>query len=282
MKKYIQIAILIFICYFHIFSQARDGYFPIHIGDTWEWKVFNSDSTYFDVITNRIEKPDGSIDVYFNQYEKPSYRVKSNGNVYKYLSDNTLEIWYDFTVAPGDTFYTTVYSADYYVVVDSLEGILFGEQTKIRIFRWYDKIYRSFFAEQRLSDKFGLYYTTSYLSQFSSSSVVGCKISGVSYGTIVSVEKNNNDLAEDYYLLQNYPNPFNPTTKISFSIPNSSHVSLKVYDILGREVAVLADKIFSEGRYEFEFNAINLPSGTYIYRLRTENKTIMKKMLLLK
>lgn len=82
--------------------------------------------------------------------------------------------------------------------------------------------------------------------------------------------------------LDNYPNPFNPTTKISFSIPNSSHVTLKIYDILGREIAILADKIFSAGRYEFEFNASNLPSGTYIYRLRTEDKTITKKMLLIK
>lgn len=82
--------------------------------------------------------------------------------------------------------------------------------------------------------------------------------------------------------LDNYPNPFNPTTKISFSIPNSSHVTLRIYDILGREVAVLADKEFSAGKYEFEFDASNLPSGTYIYNLTTENKTITKKMLLVK
>ncbi|MFZ5948434.1 MAG: S8 family serine peptidase [Stygiobacter sp.] len=82
--------------------------------------------------------------------------------------------------------------------------------------------------------------------------------------------------------LDNYPNPFNPTTKISFSIPNSSHVSLKIFDILGREIAVLANQVFSAGRYTFEFNASNLPSGTYIYHLRTDNKTITKKMLIIK
>lgn len=83
-------------------------------------------------------------------------------------------------------------------------------------------------------------------------------------------------------LLDNYPNPFNPTTRINFSIPNGNHVSLKVFDILGREVAVLANKVFLAGRYEFDFNASNLPSGTYIYSLRTNNKTITKKMLLVK
>lgn len=84
------------------------------------------------------------------------------------------------------------------------------------------------------------------------------------------------------YKIENYPNPFNPTTKISFSIPNDGHISLKVFDILGREVAVLANQVFSAGRYEFDFNASNLPSGTYIYSLRTDNKTITKKMSLIK
>ncbi|MEG8948159.1 T9SS type A sorting domain-containing protein [Rosettibacter firmus] len=85
-----------------------------------------------------------------------------------------------------------------------------------------------------------------------------------------------------FELSQNYPNPFNPTTKISFSVPKDSHVSLKVFDILGREVAVLANRVFLAGRYELDFNASNLPSGTYIYKLRTEDKTITKKMLLIK
>jgi hypothetical protein len=84
------------------------------------------------------------------------------------------------------------------------------------------------------------------------------------------------------YSLGNYPNPFNPTTKISFAIPNDGHVSLKIFDILGREIAVLANQVFSAGRYTFEFNASNLPSGTYIYHLRTDNKTITKKMLIIK
>lgn len=82
--------------------------------------------------------------------------------------------------------------------------------------------------------------------------------------------------------LDNYPNPFNPTTKISFSIPNSSHVTLRIYDILGKEVAVLTNKAFSAGRYEFEFDASDLPSGTYIYRLITGSKTLTEKMLLVK
>jgi Zn-dependent metalloprotease len=89
-------------------------------------------------------------------------------------------------------------------------------------------------------------------------------------------------LPQNLIVEQNYPNPFNPSTVISYQLSAVSYVTLKVYDILGREVAVLADKEFTAGKYEFEFDASNLPSGTYIYRLRTENKTITKKMLLIK
>lgn len=94
-------------------------------------------------------------------------------------------------------------------------------------------------------------------------------------------EENTEEIPAEYAII-NYPNPFNPTTKISFTIPNDGHVSLKVYDVLGREVAVLANRAFSSGRYEFEFDASNLSSGTYLYRFSTDNKTITKKMLLVK
>lgn len=84
------------------------------------------------------------------------------------------------------------------------------------------------------------------------------------------------------YELQAYPNPFNPATKISFSIPNSGHVTLKVFDILGKEVIVLVNKVFEAGKHEVEFDASHLPSGVYISSLMTGNKTLTKKMLLLK
>ncbi len=92
----------------------------------------------------------------------------------------------------------------------------------------------------------------------------------------------NKDEVLEYSLFDNYPNPFNPTTKISFSIPNSGHVTLKVFDILGREVIVLVNKVFEAGKYEVEFNASHLPSGVYISYLTTGNKTLTSKMLLLK
>ncbi|WP_290660184.1 T9SS type A sorting domain-containing protein [Ignavibacterium sp.] len=85
-----------------------------------------------------------------------------------------------------------------------------------------------------------------------------------------------------YQLYQNYPNPFNPTTKISWQSPVNGQQTLKVYDVLGREVATLVDEYREAGSYEIEFDATNLSSGMYIYRLQSGNYSDVKKMILSK
>jgi hypothetical protein len=86
----------------------------------------------------------------------------------------------------------------------------------------------------------------------------------------------------DYQLQQNYPNPFNPSTKITFLLPETANVSLKIYDINGRLVANLVDEMKSAGSYEVDFNAGNLASGIYLYVLQAGNYSEIKRMTLLK
>jgi hypothetical protein len=83
-------------------------------------------------------------------------------------------------------------------------------------------------------------------------------------------------------LLQNFPNPFNPKSAIRFQISSSNNVTLTVYDLLGREVAVLVNRNLGPGAYDAEFNASGLPSGAYFYRLQAGSLTATKKMLLLR
>jgi hypothetical protein len=85
-----------------------------------------------------------------------------------------------------------------------------------------------------------------------------------------------------YSLEQNYPNPFNPSTVISYRLPASSHVTLKVYDISGRDVAVLVDAERAAGRYTVTWNASDIPSGAYFYRLTSGGFVETKKMLLVR
>ena len=88
--------------------------------------------------------------------------------------------------------------------------------------------------------------------------------------------------SESFSLFQNYPNPFNPSTTISYSILQDGHVTLKVYDILGNEVASLVDEEKQSGLFNVEFNASNLSSGVYYYQLKIGEFTFTKKLVLMK
>ena len=83
-------------------------------------------------------------------------------------------------------------------------------------------------------------------------------------------------------LMANYPNPFNPSTTISYQIPNSGHVTINVFDILGRDVTTLVDEFKPAGRYTAQFDASRLASGIYFYSIKSSNYIAVKKMLLLK
>jgi len=90
------------------------------------------------------------------------------------------------------------------------------------------------------------------------------------------------ELPTVFSLSQNYPNPFNPSTTISFDIPRHSHAKLVIYDVLGREVRTLVDEEKQPGRYSVTFDASNLPSGVYLYRMVAGNFSDVNKMVLVK
>ncbi|MBK8553313.1 MAG: T9SS type A sorting domain-containing protein [Ignavibacteria bacterium] len=93
---------------------------------------------------------------------------------------------------------------------------------------------------------------------------------------------NTGVIPQTFSLAQNFPNPFNPTTKINFSIPKQGLVTLKIYDVLGKEVMTLVNETKAVGNYEVEFNGSNLASGAYFYRIESGEFTNIKRMILLK
>ncbi|MBK8984199.1 MAG: T9SS type A sorting domain-containing protein [Ignavibacteria bacterium] len=118
----------------------------------------------------------------------------------------------------------------------------------------------------------------------------GCPV-GWAVGSAGSVAKMSNtvgitniggEIPSEYSLNQNYPNPFNPETNINFSIPKSGLVTLKIYDISGKEVSTLVNEVKNAGSYIVGFNASNLPSGAYFYRIQTDGFADTKKMMLIK
>ena len=102
------------------------------------------------------------------------------------------------------------------------------------------------------------------------------------YEKTVNVDEEGQTVVNGYALSQNYPNPFNPTTKISFELPVSGYTTLKVYDMLGTEVATLVQNELTTGTHSVNFDAANLASGTYVYQLNVNGTRITNKMVLLK
>ena len=101
-------------------------------------------------------------------------------------------------------------------------------------------------------------------------------------GPILVGSKTIAEIPIKYDLSQNYPNPFNPSTKINFTIPKTGLVTLKVYDILGKEIATLVNEVKNTGSYIVEFNGSNLSSGTYFYRMQAGDFVSIKKMMFIK
>jgi len=102
------------------------------------------------------------------------------------------------------------------------------------------------------------------------------------YHIVLPTDVNDKHVPGNFILEQNYPNPFNPRTKISWQSPINSWQTLKLYDVLGIEIATLVDEFKPAGKYEIEFDANDLPSGVYFYQLKSGNNIATKKLILLK
>jgi hypothetical protein len=101
-------------------------------------------------------------------------------------------------------------------------------------------------------------------------------------GALTDVPLSGGETPKSFALDQNYPNPFNPSTTIRFSVPGSGHVSLNVYNLIGQQVATLADGIYAPGTYTVQLRGDHLSSGMYFYRLQAGSQTSIRKLTLLK
>ena len=126
-----------------------------------------------------------------------------------------------------------------------------------------------------VDDNFNIYATGS--AHFSS------RMYTVKYSQPLGINPQINNIPNDYYLFQNYPNPFNPETKISYEIPSDVNVTIKIFDVIGREVATLINNEFKKaGIYTVEWNASKYASGIYFYRLEAGEYRNVRKMTLVK
>jgi len=102
------------------------------------------------------------------------------------------------------------------------------------------------------------------------------------FSPLTDVKDQFSELPLSFILNQNYPNPFNPVTTIRFQLTESGYTTLKVYDILGKEITVLVNEYKTAGSYQVYFDAKQLSSGTYFYTLQSSGQSITKRMMLIK
>ena len=208
----------------------------------------NNRNLHFNTYNPRIQQ---FVTLYWNEH------VSSNVTSYKiYRSNKSLGETYFIYIGSVSRGTTSFQDADYYLTSSS--G---GTELKYDVRAYYS-------PDQTASDG-------GYVSVRGTSAQINKTANTDSTSTELPA-------INEYALNSNYPNPFNPTTQISYQIPENSFVNLVVYNALGQKVAELVNQNQSVGQYSVKFDASNLPSGIYIYKLQTDNFSDVKKMLLTK
>jgi len=288
----------LFVCMF-VFTSMQlhaQGNYPLEIGNWWDFWV---------IVTTLPPVP-----AYVTRVDRDT--VMSNGMVYRVLEGGDSAWWSpkflrqqgsvvrEYRTEIGAEFVLCDFSA---LVGDTVEIRRYptgDSSTVILMYAGYSNVFgRSRFTQRykevffstpwypnswEVVDSIGLYhmgiggYPPSFGDIFFF--LYGAVIRGVPIGT-VSVDVSETH-PQNFVLYQNYPNPFNPSTTLSFSVPYSSFVTLKVYNVFGQEVATLVNEVKAPGEYRIDFHASNLPTGVYLYRLASGHFTQSKKMLLLK
>lgn len=283
MKKYI-IVVIIFGS-ISINAQFKNSHFPLDIGNMWfySWAptIDSTIRTSLEVISDTLMS-DGKLYSRIDKFDKKDstwertlgfhYLREENNILYKFPNDTLLN--YDWNNNTTSSELNGTYSK-----VNIEEKDIFGK----RVLTYF--LYYNDYEGISISDSIGYFdlYALNWRDWLQSSrQLVGCIINKINYGSITGIRQNEKSIPNDYQLFQNYPNPFNPSTIIKYFLQSSGDVTLKLYNILGKEILTLVNKYQSYGEYEVGLNMKDYPSGVYFYTLSCNNYIKTKKLLLLR
>jgi hypothetical protein len=283
--KNLLIILIIFIVLPTAASQTLTGdssanYFPLSIGNSWTytspWDT-NYKRTSIISDTTRI---DGSL-YYIKHFANPSYadtlRMDSIGNIWKYY-ENAEHLWFDFSRDSGSIYIAEIFRDDtmFVHVTKNVEVTVYAGHfiNCIKLFfdvpGWIDEE-----VEYTFAPGVGIIHE---VGGWTDEELFTATIDG----QVITTTSEPKRLPTTYALYQNYPNPFNPSTSIDYEIPERSHVNVKIYDILGQEMATILNETKEAGKYNIRFNATGLPGGVYFYMIRAGDFISTRKLVLLK
>ena len=272
-------------------GKANDFEFPLNAGNVWYYGVTNTedpdplssfvgyDSVKVDedtVMTNLLAYVRLSSKMFGSEFLR-----KDGFRVFRYSPTDSAEyLRFDFSAHKGDTI--AVYPMESYsnaMVLENMEvAPLFGISRRTETYRGVLPGSRVFQAD--VTDSVGITGETDGLSY--EKELVGARINGVTYGIVLGVRTQKQLSPLKFSLSQNYPNPFNPATNVRFAVGTFGLVTLKIFDILGREIATVIDQRLNPGEYSATWDASRFPSGVYFYQLKAGSYAQSKKMILLK
>ena len=286
---YFNLLLLFLICM--LYSNHYAQVLPLQVRNSW---------TYVDANGGRYKIT--VVDSGFIFREKTYYKIgqpglsffglaryDSNDSIFYYIhivvTDSTEVPYYKRGISYGDTVHFSFLRlpAMFYLEAN-FPGLVFDSLVDIKVIT-YERFGRLTVERSLWTEEFGRLRNWDGITGSLFSRLVGCVINGVVYGdtTVVNVDDYNPEIPNEYKLYQNYPNPFNPSTTISWQSPVGSKQTIKLYDVLGREIETIVDGYYEAGKHS-TFYIINstLPSGVYFYQLRIGDYVQTKKMILMR
>jgi hypothetical protein len=281
-------------------------FYPLNDGNYWEY--WGRSAFFFDWYKMTLEVIGDTLlnnkdykiikrEVYLDSVGDPaiyySYLRSDSNKIYKYENINDCDsleyIYYDFSRSDSSiwsicpTYYANfrgVFSDKLYYI--ELANII----TEVKTFNYVnassqDTVWAPMSSPTTETIAKGIGIISEMNWDFAYFKLYGMRINGKVYGKFTSIV-NRKKTVKGFALYQNYPNPFNPSSTIKFAIPKSENVTIKLFDILGREVDTIVNEYKNAGTYEIIFNGIGLSSGIYFYRIYAGEHFGTKEMILLK
>jgi hypothetical protein len=266
-------------------AVAQQVVYPTHVGDRWEYTPLGV--AWISSIVADTLMPNGKLYTvrthdYHWLFELGFDRQEGN-KVYRYDARMGEEhLWYDFDLSPGErvnSFSTGFDTTDIYLAaIDTIT--IFGVPR--RSWAFFIDNARTYIDDEQsvwITDSLGM---TDYGEAFGGATLQGALIDGRGYGSISGVKASPTNEPASFRLSPNYPNPFNPSTTITYAVPFQTPVTLKLFNLLGQEVATLVDAIEGPGSKSIRFDARDLPGGVYFYRLQAGSYSATKKLMIVK
>jgi len=293
MKTKIVISFLFVVFNFSVPTFAQS---PFEVGNRWDliegwwdgWGNSDSDTIVYRVVSDTLLQ--NGITYYKVLPEniplfKNLIRADSIGVYYYDSVCDTEWLFYSYNLPVGqfiqvpEEICDTTNSPVMYKMMESTT-YLFGSNVNTMTFAYEGGI--DFFYSTQITLEYGFisWWSADIFTNYYKT-LIGCELNGIVYGTLTDVPSEPYQINK-YSLKQNYPNPFNPATNLSYSITQPGLVTLKIYDVLGTEIETLVNEEKPTGTYELNWNAANLPSGVYFYRLQAGSFVQTRKMILLK